>query len=480
MTWIISRAMMKAYENSPCSQGLVEEYWEENYSDGERFAPLNVIVTPHPFWLRDKMTDILSHSRFGAMSRRLTDGIGEDVLTWFQVGFRAKTSPQPEKAQGSEENEADCGERWLALSVKYDPGTHGWKTHHCLFPEDLDWSCLTLPKWGMLANGELWERTTQEPDTSGIGAGCGESWPTPKTRDWKDSMGASLDATNPDGSHRDRRDRLMGAIVDRQSYPTPTSSMVTEADMEQARFSGNDPRRPSYQEAKNYPTPDVRGFTNEGSLSMLSGMVSREEFDGMGYRACKSKKDRIWATPTASAGGPEPDGKTGRKLATQVHSFPTPTATAGTYDLNWKATDGRAKPNKLGWAVKEKAKKHSFPSPGTTGMSNGSGNCEKSNKLHEAGVITDDERKSMRAGNGGQLNPDWVEWLMGWPVAWTRLENTYTNWMNWEVDPADIDVVPRIATDIPNRIDRLRAIGNGQVPQAMVLAWHELTTNKEK
>jgi hypothetical protein len=82
-------------------------------------------------------------------------------------------------------------------------------------------------------------------------------------------------------------------------------------------------------------------------------------------------------------------------------------------------------------------------------------------------------------GNGGQLNPDWVEWLMGWPVAWTRLENTYTNWMDWEVDPADIDLVPRIATDIQNRIDRLRAIGNGQVPQAMVLAWNELTTNKD-
>jgi hypothetical protein len=375
MTWIISRAMMKAYENSPCSQGLVEEYWEENYSDGERFAPLNVMPTPHPFWLRDKTTDILSHSRFGAMSRRLTDGIGEDVLTWFQVGFRAKTSPQPEKAQGSEENEADCGERWLALSVKYDPGTHGWKTHHCLFPEDLDWSCLTLPKWGMLANGELWERTTQEPDTSGIGAGSGESWPTPKTRDWKDSIGASLDALNPDGSHRDRRDRLMGAIVDRdekRNWPTPRCFMYKDA---------------------NYD----RGKSNLGEV--IAGM---------------------------------------------------------------------------------EAKKHSFLSPGTTGMSNGSGNCEKSNKLHEAGVITDDERKSMRAGNGGQLNPDWVEWLMGWPVAWTRLENTYTNWMNWEVDPADIDLVPRIATDIPNRIDRLRAIGNGQVPQAMVLAWNELTTNKEK
>jgi hypothetical protein len=330
MTWIISRAMMEAYENSPCSQGLVEEYWEENYSDGERFAPLNVMPTPHPFWLRDKTMDILSHSRFSQMSASLTESLGEDVLMWCQEASRAKTSVLPEKAQESEESEVDFGGRWRGLSVKYDPATSGWKTHHCLFPEDLDWSCLTLPKWGMMSGGELWERTTQEPDTSGIGAGSGESWPTPTANE------------------------------------------------------------------------DAAGT---------------------------------------------PDGKTGRKLATQVHSF---------------------------------------PSPGTTGMSNGSGNCEKSNKLHEQGVISDDERKSMRAGNGGQLNPDWVEWLMNWPIAWTQLEPfEQMDWRGWDMDPADLppehpDYVPRIATDIPNRIDRLRAIGNGQVPQAMVLAWHELTTNKEK
>ena len=23
---------------------------------------------------------------------------------------------------------------------------------------------------------------------------------------------------------------------------------------------------------------------------------------------------------------------------------------------------------------------------------------------------------------GGQLNPNWVEWLMGWPIGWTDLE----------------------------------------------------------
>lgn len=32
-----------------------------------------------------------------------------------------------------------------------------------------------------------------------------------------------------------------------------------------------------------------------------------------------------------------------------------------------------------------------------------------------------DEVVVQRAG-GGHLNPDWVEWLMGWPIGWTDLE----------------------------------------------------------
>ena len=42
------------------------------------------------------------------------------------------------------------------------------------------------------------------------------------------------------------------------------------------------------------------------------------------------------------------------------------------------------------------------------------------------GVITETERKGMQAGNGGKLNPTWVEWLMGFPLGWTDLDASET------------------------------------------------------
>jgi DNA (cytosine-5)-methyltransferase 1 len=68
----------------------------------------------------------------------------------------------------------------------------------------------------------------------------------------------------------------------------------------------------------------------------------------------------------------------------------------------------------------------------------------------------------------GVLNPDWVEWLMGWPIGWSSLEPMKElSFRDWSVDPADIDEIPRITTIKTNRVSRLKAIGNGQVPQVV-------------
>jgi hypothetical protein len=80
---------------------------------------------------------------------------------------------------------------------------------------------------------------------------------------------------------------------------------------------------------------------------------------------------------------------------------------------------------------------------------------------------------------GGQLNPEWVEWLMGWPVGWTDLEqlsdDAFAAWRKvetwWRAEPRD---VPRVARNVPRRVDRLKALGNGQVPVCVAMAWRLL------
>ena len=94
----------------------------------------------------------------------------------------------------------------------------------------------------------------------------------------------------------------------------------------------------------------------------------------------------------------------------------------------------------------------------------------------------------LEPGHKGKLNPDWVEWLMGWPIGWTSLDFINLDmkrWWNysmitepakyWEEDPADIPVgekyhTPRLTSKKEYRADRLRCCGNGQVPQQVILA----------
>ena len=42
------------------------------------------------------------------------------------------------------------------------------------------------------------------------------------------------------------------------------------------------------------------------------------------------------------------------------------------------------------------------------------------------GDITLAEKRAMSAGNGGKLNPEWIEWLMGFPIGWTDLRDLET------------------------------------------------------
>ena len=165
MSWLYSQALVEAFS------GVIS-------SDGAPYAPLNGTDTPQAYLSPDKMTEFSRLSRFGMTYKPLTDTLGVDVLTWFLVGFPAKTSaPQVAQEKASQASEAGCGSIWPASLGRYDLAMHSLKTHQPYVQKGSMSSYVTLPRWGMMQNGELFQRKAWEPTTSANV--CGSLLPTP-------------------------------------------------------------------------------------------------------------------------------------------------------------------------------------------------------------------------------------------------------------------------------------------------------------
>jgi len=158
------------------SQALVAESLGENCLDGKPSVQSKSTATAPVYYVGDKTKEFSRLSRFGMTLQPLTADRGEALLKSFLEVFLAKTFQQPEEEQASPENVRDSGVRWRELSVKYDQDLSSWRTHQCLFQEVLEESSLTLPRWGLMRNGELSERTTPEHLTNETESGF---WPTP-------------------------------------------------------------------------------------------------------------------------------------------------------------------------------------------------------------------------------------------------------------------------------------------------------------
>jgi hypothetical protein len=104
--------------------------------------------------------------------------------------------------------------------------------------------------------------------------------------------------------------------------------------------------------------------------------------------------------------------------------------TKGTESGLWRtpqAGDSRSSKIQKGHQINLAHQVLKWPTPRTKGMCGGSGAWNQLNK-----ATTPEEARQMGAGNGGTLNPTWVEWLMGWPLGWTDLKplemDKYQQW----------------------------------------------------
>ena len=105
-------------------------------------------------------------------------------------------------------------------------------------------------------------------------------------------------------------------------------------------------------------------------------------------------------------------GSNSRKaLRKREEMWPTPVHSEARQGLQIRREGKKGTQTSLSTAVL------TWPTPRTKGMCGGSGSWDLLNKN-----TTIEEARLMGAGNGGQLNPTWVEWLMGWPLGWTDLK----------------------------------------------------------
>jgi DNA (cytosine-5)-methyltransferase 1 len=124
---------------------------------------------------------------------------------------------------------------------------------------------------------------------------------------------------------------------------------------------------------------------------------------------------RQWPTPTAHPDNSNVNGKFANPtLGDAVRMWPTPTVD--------DSKNVNPKPNRRPGLV---AEVNSWPTPTESSCGNEGLRMMLDKKIAE-GSITQEDKKAMTAGNGGKLNPMWVEWLMGFPLGWTDLEDSET------------------------------------------------------
>ena len=247
MSWLISQAMMKDYENLLSLQEPVEEYLGANSLDGERSALLSGNPTQQAYCAPDKMTVFSRLSRFGMTFKLLTENRGEELLTLYREDFRVRTFQSQEKETDLKEKDQVCGKKCPALLAKYDLNTSSWKTAQCSLFEDLEQSLEIFPKWGMTVNGELFLHRMWEPTISGKEFG---SWATPTTMD-------TLPPKSPQALNKE-------ATIARKGRSKPANLRDQVSNM------------------KNWPTPVTRDYKDSGSQEALIRARDKRDSPGLG------------------------------------------------------------------------------------------------------------------------------------------------------------------------------------------------------
>ena len=364
---------------------------------------------------------------------------------WLRGAFPVNHSALQERKK-AKTTRATSGRKLLQSCAMYDLNTHSWKTSQvCLLLTEEDTSrkfSQTWPKAGSMQGGTVYPLPPAVPHTGGTGYGSlpSHSIPTPTASDHIERRSTSTEVLNPNTNKSVSLDRFV------RYWPTPTASQARsqglikqmrkkveagEITVEEAEAMIGGSLTPARMQM--WPTPRVSD--TEGGIvknvEMKDGTFSRVNKQGVRWgvklKDAVDHAEKMWPTPTV-------DGNYNRKglsktsgdgLATAVKMWPTPDT------QNHRDGSKMRKDNNLDQGGRHGVSLHHavyhtekmWPTP-TKSDHKGSGPTmvRKDGKLRGDRLDYATERNSDGSPTGGQLNPTWVEWLMGWPLGWTDLK----------------------------------------------------------
>jgi DNA (cytosine-5)-methyltransferase 1 len=143
-----------------------------------------------------------------------------------------------------------------------------------------------------------------------------------------------------------------------------------------------------------------------------------------GSNSRKALKKRLLPTPDASQRGPTKDynpkakSQSGRTLQSFAAKFPTPQASdhiTKKTSASWKAKGG------VNFSLSNPEIQAKWPTPQASDNRD-RGNMSNPSVQRRVAIGKQISLSQSVHPTSGQLNPTWVEWLMGWPLGWTDLK----------------------------------------------------------
>lgn len=348
-------------------------------------------------------------SRSGTISGHSPDAPGADASMSSAEASLARTSVRQGKAEGSKGNVQASGRKWQGSFARYSRCSSSWRTPRCSGHEGSTKSSVTWPKWGMMRDGACWELTMPELRTRGSGCGL---WRTPTTstggmtRENLDQWAQKGVACRPSGSKIQLS--LSNQVKDARLYPqrrvpTPTCSDAYTGKLrssQQKPGSMHSVTLAQLVERRSWPTPLARDYRGASTPQKL----------------VTEKRDRRGQLPNAVAYGGSSIRRT-YATPTTMDSLPPKSRKALEHEM--EVRPNRSRPSNLRDQI---ANAGNWPTPCAQDFKK-RGQNSKQHGLPEQVAW---ERPK------GQLNPMWVEWLMGWPIGWTSLQplsmSRYQGW----------------------------------------------------